>query len=303
MADLTTEPLLAMSPMAPIPTGVAPSIPPLHGVKAVLFDLYGTLLVSAAGGQSSDRRKNGIAAMGEVLLELVQQGWLSAIAEGDEARWLQRYEDILERRRQERARCGVDFPEVDIREVWSELLEAAKLPAAPAAPDGTGKWIEALALRFECAVNPCWGMPGAAPLLEGLARDGKAIGLISNAQFYTAAVFETATGLPLEGGLFASDLSFFSYREDRGKPSPALFELARNALELRGIAPSETLYLGNDMIKDVLPAKATGFRAALFAGDARSLRLGPGGVPEANRRADLVVTELAQIAQALATGE
>lgn len=53
------------------------------------------------------------------------------------------------------------------------------------------------------------------------------------------------------------------------------------------------------MLKDVWPAQAVGFRTALFAGDARSLRKRDederirGVVP------DLVVTELSQIAGCL----
>jgi putative hydrolase of the HAD superfamily len=61
----------------------------------------------------------------------------------------------------------------------------------------------------------------------------------------------------------------------------------------RNIAPAEALYLGNDARKDIHPAASLGFRTALFAGDARSLRLResePGLLPP-----DAILTELSQI--------
>lgn len=36
---------------------------------------------------------------------------------------------------------------------------------------------------------------------------------------------------------------------------------------------NEILFVGNDMLKDIYPAQQLGIRTALFAGDARSLRL------------------------------
>lgn len=38
-------------------------------------------------------------------------------------------------------------------------------------------------------------------------------------------------------------------------------------------AAREALYVGNDMLNDILPANREGFQTCLFAGDRRSLRL------------------------------
>lgn len=74
-------------PLAPVPTDVAAAGHPLRGVRAVLFDVYGTLLVSGAGD---------IAA---------SPGLMPAI-----------------RRAHEAARAnGIDGPEVDVREIWREV--------------------------------------------------------------------------------------------------------------------------------------------------------------------------------------
>ena len=62
-----------------------------------------------------------------------------------------------------------------------------------------------------------------------------------------------------------------------------------------GISAAEALYVGNDMLNDITPAHALGFRTALFAGDARSLRLRENDERVAGIEPDLVLTDLAQI--------
>jgi putative hydrolase of the HAD superfamily len=49
------------------------------------------------------------------------------------------------------------------------------------------------------------------------------------------------------------------------------------------------------MLNDIYPAKMVGFKAGLFAGDARSLRLRENHPKCQNLFADLVITDLVQI--------
>ena len=63
----------------------------------------------------------------------------------------------------------------------------------------------------------------------------------------------------------------------------------------RRIAPEEALYVGNDMLNDILPACKLGFHTALFAGDARSLRRRDGDGQLEAVAPDLVLTELGQL--------
>ncbi|MGD8667822.1 MAG: hypothetical protein PVI58_17580, partial [Desulfobacterales bacterium] len=63
----------------------------------------------------------------------------------------------------------------------------------------------------------------------------------------------------------------------------------------KGIARSSTLVVGNDMLNDIYPAKKMGFQTALFAGDARSLRLRKDDPRCHDLRADLILTDLEQL--------
>ncbi len=217
----------------------------LHGIKAVLFDIYGTLLSSAAGEVHPDP-----------LLR-------DAIAKAHAA-------------------SPHPFPEVDIREIHAVLHPHLLEPE-----------IERLALEHERSANPVSPMAGAAEVLRQLATRGIAVGLISNAQFYTVPVLEESLGTSLTDLGIDPELCCFSYLERRAKPDPRLFEIVRDTLARRGIPANDALYVGNDVRNDIQPAKATGFRTALFAGDPSSLRLRGRTLDDCG--ADLVVTGLSQL--------
>jgi putative hydrolase of the HAD superfamily len=116
-------------------------------------------------------------------------------------------------------------------------------------------------------------MPFARELTESLRARGVTLGLVSNAQFYTPLLFEAFWGLSDARLGFARGLRLYSYRLGRAKPSQVLFDLARKRLARRGIPAGRTLFVGNDVLNDILPASRAGFRTCLFAGDRRSLRL------------------------------
>ena len=112
----------------------------------------------------------------------------------------------------------------------------------------------------------------AQEVLEGLNQRRFALGIVSNAQFYTPLLFKALLGRPLEDFGFEDARCIWSYFEREGKPSQNLYRKLKDKLAMEGIAPGETLYVGNDIRNDIWPAGALGFRTGLFAGDERSLR-------------------------------
>lgn len=268
LAELVRE---SLRPLPVAPTGLSPKLPRLDGIRAVVFDLYGTLLVSAAGGEPA--RRDGATGTSP---DLEAVFW------------------SLVRAEQERKRAaGIVHPEVDVRGVWAEVFGKSGETVADSAA------LEERALRHECEVNPVWPMPDADVILDALRERGFLLGIISNAQFYTLPVMEGLFGRDFDGLGFHPRLRVFSFEMGEGKPSPRLFSRLSEEAAVLGLAPEEILYVGNDFHKDILPGRAAGFRTALFAGDSRSLRLG--GVPadEAVATADAVLTGLAQIADLL----
>jgi putative hydrolase of the HAD superfamily len=138
-------------------------------------------------------------------------------------------------------------------------------------------------------------MPGMLECLHRLRDAGLRLGIVSNAQFYTPLLFPALVERSIEQCGFEPDLCVFSFEHGVAKPGTAIYDRAIERLAGEGIAPAETLYVGNDMLNDIAPAAALGMRTALFAGDGRSLRWRENDARVAGLSADLILTDLAAL--------
>lgn len=271
-------------PLQPRETDEATRVRDLTPIDAVLFDIYGTLLISDSGDIGSDDMPRRCAALRSALDTV----GLSLGVAPETALETQRSE--IQRRHHEARQAGIDYPEVDIVAIWRRTLsrwfEHGWLQTNPAIDPA------ALALEFEVRANPVWPMPGLVETLGRLNAAGKTLGVISNAQVFTPEIFPALTGHTLDELGCPPDLQIYSYRHGHAKPGPRLYDLAATALRCRKISAERVLYVGNDMRNDVAPAARCGFRTALFAGDARSLRRREGDPLCAGIIPDVVVTNL-----------
>ncbi len=263
--------------LLPIPTGLFPSGKLDHPVQCVLLDVYGTLFISASGDiHAFESQSSSATPLGPLLKKY-------NVPDPPEI-LVKRLVAAIEQKHAELRAHGVDFPEVEIDKIWEGLL-----------PIKEKHRIRTFAAEFEMLTNPVCPMPHLGEMLEGMKEKGVLLGIVSNAQFYTPCLFEGFLGAPLETLGFLEELTLFSYAFGRAKPSAALFDKARRRLEKRGIPPHGALYVGNDMLKDIIPAHRAGFKTALFAGDARSLRLRKSDPRCKEVAPDLVVTDLLQL--------
>jgi FMN phosphatase YigB (HAD superfamily)/glycosyltransferase involved in cell wall biosynthesis len=231
-AHLTPESFHFLLSTLPMPT-------PRQKFRAVIFDIYGTLLAAPPGGVKPDPFTDPV--LREILREFGHPPMPSPSTE------------LYAAVRRHHAASAAAFPEIDLRILWREIL--ALEPGTDTTP-----LIEAL----EAAWHPATQMAGAAVTIQRLARAGISLGLLSNAQ---------CNSLNSLGGLqdfFAPELTLLSYQHGVAKPSPELFQIMADRLAGRGISPAETLYIGNDPQHDILPAAAAGFRTALFTGTAEA---------------------------------
>jgi FMN phosphatase YigB (HAD superfamily)/glycosyltransferase involved in cell wall biosynthesis len=217
--------------------------PDFHTFRAIIFDIYGTLLSGRAGAVKADAAAD--PALREIIARLGHQPPQSPSSVLHAA--------VL----RQHAASGMTHPEIDLRAPWREVL------SLPPTADTT-----ALVIETEAAWHPARLMPGAAETLRALAAAGVPLGLLSNAQC------NTLTSLGELSSIFAEDLVILSYRHGVAKPSPILFDLLAARLADRGITPQESLYIGNDPLHDIEPAAARGFTTALFTGQPDSLRAG-----------------------------
>ena len=284
-----------MYPLAPKPTRVRPKIRHLAGIKTVLFDVYGTLLISGAGdisyGTEANKTREFMAATQAV-------GWnVDDIKTA--ALFIAAWQHKICALRDSLRRDGNTCPEINIEQVWREALAAWRTKQK------RGKTLERdfirrLAIEYECRVNPVWPMPGLSDVLPRLKAAGLILGVVSNAQFFTPLALAAFPETGWTRGLFDKTLCAWSYRWKEAKPSSRMLKVILYRLSrYHGITPRETLVVGNDMRNDILPASRLGCQTALFAGDARSLRWRT-EKPECRAvTPSLILTKLAQLPKAL----
>jgi putative hydrolase of the HAD superfamily len=95
------------------------------------------------------------------------------------------------------------------------------------------------------------------------------LGIASNAQAYTLRELHEALATHAMGlDLFERDLSFWSFEHGFSKPDPHVFRLLTARLRLLGIAPAETLMVGDRADNDLDPARAHGWQTFAIGPDA-----------------------------------
>ena len=278
------------SPLEPLATAVPPRLVQLPDLRAVLFDIYGTLLISASG----EIGLSPAAAKAAALEAAVVAVGLKLGCQPAEA--VMQFERCIDQAHTQAVTSGIAHPEVNIVEIWRAALPVVLDASSTAALQrwDTGDF-ERFALEYELRANPVWPMPGAAEVLDRLTGQQLPVGIVSNAQFFTPLLFPALFGRSLTELGCRSELTFFSYLFGRAKPDSTLFHLAAEALTLLGIQAREVLYVGNDMLNDVMAAAQVGFQTALFAGDSRSLRWRADDPRVAGLEPDLILTHLEQL--------
>lgn len=266
-----------IEPLSPLPTPLNPMGKLKERIRCILFDVYGTLFISASGDISIAREQSRHTQHLINLLDRYQIKKKPKIVLND-------FFSAIDVEHKRLRKTGVDFPEVEIDRIWTRVLEVDDHDA-----------VRDFAVEFELIVNPVYSMPNLEKMLSGCKKSKVLLGIISNAQFFTPYLFNWFLDSSPEDLGFQSNLIFYSYKSGHAKPSPFMFEAAAKNLRDIDISSHSVLYVGNDMLNDIYPAKTVGFKTALFAGDARSLRLRENHPKCQNLYADLVITDLVQI--------
>ncbi len=277
-------------PLPPIPTDVKPKLIKLNQVKAVLFDVYGTLFVSGSGDVGTAAASDSADALTQALAASGFEGELEQAGRIGKERLKA---EILKWHAAART-AGIDFPEVEISRIWKTLVDS--LLNTKAEPEQ----IRRLAVEYECRVNPVFPMPKSLETIEALKQRDLTLGIVSNAQFYTPLLFPAFFQKTTEELGFDPDCCIWSFKELRAKPSTLLFKkVGKFMRENHGFGLDETVYVGNDMLNDVYCAQQAGCRTVLFAGDQRSLRMRENDERCLAIQPDAVITSLPQLLEIL----
>lgn len=261
--------------------------------KAIIFDIYGTLLISASGDVD---KADYSASMVKKALEAANFEILDDSAESFDMIY-QIYNKCIESHLEMNRVDKRPYPEVDILEVTKDALMLARMQGRIKFTEDSD--ITLFNFVFELQTNKVWPMPGMQKVIESLGNSSLQLGIVSNAQFYTPVIMNHFfNGVEIDSEEikpFKEDLTIYSFKELRGKPDVALFEGLLPSLEARGIKPEEALFVGNDMLKDIYTASQAGLKTAFFAGDQRAYRLREDDERCADLKPDYTITELTQL--------
>ena len=131
------------APMQVIPPGINPRVSQVPGIRAVLFDLYGTLLISGSGDVGTATAIDSATA---VCRAMAAAGW-DGVSPETCACAIQTMQSAITAEHRRKIAAGAIKPEVAILRTWQEViveLQAAGRIPGPATDDS----LNILALQY-----------------------------------------------------------------------------------------------------------------------------------------------------------
>lgn len=283
-------------PLERIDTGTMPKLQRIEEIQVIAYDFYGTLFISGVGDiglDDGDPDEN-------ILLDVLSETGVKIQNPNASKKGFDIYNEVVEEMISTLKSRGIEYPEPDIRQVWKEVLGRMKndeLITFQLSED----LYDFISIEFEARMNPVWPMPHVMETLHYFKEKGYAQGIISNSQFYTPIVLEALTDQSLEELGFSMELLHWSYQEEMKKPGIQFYENYVEKIKTfdKDLNPENVLYIGNDMLKDIYPAKTVGMKTALFAGDERSLKWRKEDSRCHKIVPDLIITDFSQLADCI----
>jgi FMN phosphatase YigB (HAD superfamily) len=281
-----------------------PHLERLPKVRAVTWNVYGTLLAIAGGELYFEHPEQFVmeVALDKTIQEFKMWGAMSR-KPGQPADYLRQiYSNLLADQRSLPS-AKERFPEIMADRLWEAFIKKLlqKEYQFDAGFYGSlNEFSRKVAYFFHASLQGTACYPGAAAALRSVKEAGMAQGIIANTQFFTW--LQLQRGLTRQDAdarlddLIDPELRAGSHEVRARQPSERLFKHALNALANQGIAAEEVLHIGSRIGWDVVPARRLGMKTGLFAGDKASLQARKEQLKEPASRPDVLLTELGQIA-------
>jgi len=279
-------------PLDRIDTGTMPKLQLIEGIEVIAYDFYGTLFISGVGDIGVDDGEPDE----KILLEVLSTVDVKVKNREAGKKGFDIYNEVVEKIISTLNRKGIEYPEPDIRQVWKKVLEQMENHELISF-QRSDELYDSISIEFEARMNPVWPMPHVTETLHYFKEKEYTQGIISNSQFYTPIVLEALTDQTLEELGFSNELLHWSYEEEMKKPGLQFYKNYLKKIEAfdNHLNPENILYVGNDMLKDIYPAKTVGMKTALFAGDERSLKWRKEDSRCNKILPDLIITDFSQL--------
>jgi FMN phosphatase YigB (HAD superfamily) len=211
-------------------------------IRAIIFDVYGTLLEVSAPPQGAD-----------ALWERLWRKQMKAAPRLTLAAFSAACDVVIAREHAAARARGIPYPEV----FWPEVVTEVLPELAALARSDREDFLFAQAKLWHTVRLPS----EAAQSLRAFHDSGLPLGLATNAQPYTLRELDEAlTGAGLPRTLFQPQLCFWSFEHGYSKPDPHVFRVLTSRLRAQGIGAREALMVGDRLDNDILPAQAHGWQ-------------------------------------------
>jgi FMN phosphatase YigB (HAD superfamily) len=287
------------------PVKAKPYLEHLPDIRAVLWNVYGTLLAIPLGDLAFEHPQAFIMnnALDKTIQEFKMWASMSRKPGQPSEYMLSIYTQLLTEQRSFGG-AGERHPEVAAERVWEAIIKRLiqKEYKFDASFLGSlNEYSKKVAYFFHASLQGTACYDGAADALRHVRESGLTQGLLADGQCFTTVQLQR--GLSKQGGkledLLDEGLVVLSCDVRGRKPSERLYRQVLTALHEQGIEPGEVLHVGSRVIQDIVPARRLGMRTALFAGDKVSLQATAEQLKESASRPDVLLTELSQITEVI----
>lgn len=291
------------APPEPEPIKARPHLARLDGIRAILWNVYGTLLAIPFGELVFEHPQPFVMSMSmeKTISQFKMWGSMSRKPGQPSEYMLHLYRTQLDELRMAPS-PGEKYPEIQAERLWEGLIK--KLFQKDYQFDASfygslNEFSRKVAYFFHASLQGTACYSGAAAAIKAVSNSGIIQGLCADGQCFTTVQLQRGLQsqdetLRLESVM--PDICVLSCDVNAKKPSERLFRAALDRLEERDISPGEVLHVGSRIDKYIVPAKRLGLRTALFAGDRNSLVATPEQLKDPASKPDVLLTELEQIA-------
>lgn len=284
-----------------------PHLKPLPMVKAVTWNVYGTLLAISGGELVREHPQKFIMdlALDKTIQEFKM--WKSMSRKpGQPAEYMRVMIQNVVDELSFNVERGEKYPEIPFERIWEGIIKKLLQNeyVIDAAKYGT---LEECAIKvayfFQRSLQGVGAQEGAADVVQWVRDNNYWQGLLADGQCFTPLQLQRS----LEAQNPQVQIHFCIPTHNRvlshalrgKKPSERLFKEMIARLRASKIEPEETLHISNDLPNDLAPARRLGFLTCLYTGDSKSLKAAPEMVADKAQRPDVMITELTQLIEML----
>jgi FMN phosphatase YigB (HAD superfamily) len=290
------------------PPKAKPFLKSLPGIRAVTWNVYGTLLVIPSGELYFTHPQKFImdVALDKTIQEFKM--WKAMTRKpGAPSEYMRViYQNVMADLKLKPAPTGEKHGAIAAEHIWEAIVKKLATNEYTFNLSVYGSidvYSQKIAYFFHASLQGTGPYPGAAQTLQAIKDRRLWQGILADGQCFTPVQLQR--GLRKQEPEFdLNDVIPHSHRvwsaEMRGKkPSERLFRKTLELVAEEEIEPHEVLHVGSSLERDIIPARKLGMKTALFAGDKNSLQATPEQLKDKQIRPDIMITELSQVLEVL----